>query len=152
MQGEHYGNAMTEIALALAMAFFSLMILTMVSMGAGQAVSEKKIEDIQDKMVGLMLAPPPDDTPTEVTERVRREDRLIVFYEGQYLDQNLKVVDPKILIQGIGTPGAGRLILALSPDASITDAMAARTGIPVGDLTLTTLDQSWLDRLAAGGQ
>ncbi|MEK9673064.1 MAG: hypothetical protein VW268_11270 [Rhodospirillaceae bacterium] len=35
MDGSHYGNAMTEIALVLAMAFFSLMVLTLVSMGAG---------------------------------------------------------------------------------------------------------------------
>ena len=31
------GNAMTEIALALAMGFFSILVLTMVSMGAGDA-------------------------------------------------------------------------------------------------------------------
>ena len=32
------GNAMTEVALALAMAFFSIMILTMVSMSSGNVV------------------------------------------------------------------------------------------------------------------
>ena len=33
--GTEPGSAMTEVALALAMAFFALMLLTMLSMGAG---------------------------------------------------------------------------------------------------------------------
>lgn len=35
-------SAMTEIALALAMGFFAIMVLTMVSMGAGQPESAEK--------------------------------------------------------------------------------------------------------------
>ena len=40
MSGNDGGNAMTEIALALAMAFFAIMILTMVSMSAGNSSSK----------------------------------------------------------------------------------------------------------------
>ncbi|MGB0672123.1 MAG: hypothetical protein ACPGNT_11560, partial [Rhodospirillales bacterium] len=35
-------SAMTEIALALAMGFFSLMVLTLISMGAGTSDSPKQ--------------------------------------------------------------------------------------------------------------
>ncbi len=36
------GNAMTEIALALAMGFFSLPVLTLVSMGAGHGAAQAR--------------------------------------------------------------------------------------------------------------
>ncbi|MBL6929462.1 MAG: hypothetical protein ISR44_09855 [Rhodospirillales bacterium] len=51
MEDTGYGNAMTEIALALAMAFFSIMVLTMISMGVG----EGKI----DPAVGAVMATRP---------------------------------------------------------------------------------------------
>ena len=53
----HYGNAMTEVALALAMAFFSIMILTMVSMRAapemakapGRQTHKGKVKRFEDR-------------------------------------------------------------------------------------------------------
>ena len=37
MRNAHQDSAMTEISLALAMAFFSIMVLTLISMGSGDA-------------------------------------------------------------------------------------------------------------------
>ena len=49
METTSSGNAMTEIALALAMAFFSIMVLTMISMGTtGENVPNS---------IGIILSP-----------------------------------------------------------------------------------------------
>ena len=44
MSETHYGNAMTEIALARAMSFFSIMALTMASTGAGRTQAPEDAE------------------------------------------------------------------------------------------------------------
>ena len=52
----HYGNAMTEVALALAMAFFSIMILAMVSMGAAHNKAASDDRQKADTSIAAKLA------------------------------------------------------------------------------------------------
>ena len=42
MGDTYYGNAMTEIALALSMAFFSIMILAIISMSTAEKIMAKE--------------------------------------------------------------------------------------------------------------
>ena len=53
-QGMHdgsQGNAMTKIALALAMGFFSILVLTMVSMGAGHGGALRRLAGERQRAV-----------------------------------------------------------------------------------------------------
>ena len=71
---------MTEIALALAMGFFSLMVLTLISMGTGQS-SEKKIEPLSFAMASA--------TTTQKNSADNSADQgkqiLIIFDGKQFL-------------------------------------------------------------------
>ena len=75
-------NAMTEVALALAMAFFAIFILTAVSMSApGTQASEQNIHKLD-------LQSSPSEEPT-----LNQENSFIVYHQGQYYDQNLSLID-----------------------------------------------------------
>lgn len=127
-----YGNAMTEIALALAMAFFAIMVLTMVSMGAP---AETVAKAAAPAPVKLTLAPPaPNAPPSDAAE----ETEIVVFWDGRFYDQDLK---PVTLAARRFT---GRVILALSPELSMAEALDARGRVPAADIVVSTLDSRWL--------
>ena len=133
------GNVMTEVALALAMAFFSLMVLTMVSMGTPQANPSQKTESAttQPKMKVAMASDAkqkPEKGPAKTT--------LIVFWKGAFLDRNLQELD--LTTQNY----KGRVILALPPDLPMAEALDARAKIKAGNLMVSALNDRWLDRLS----
>ena len=140
--GTQPDNAMTEIALALAMGFFSIMVLTMVSMGAGQVVSVSadalKAPSAQTEKINMVSAEP-DNKKTSAAPTERGD--VIVHYKGEFFDADLKVIDPSAF-----TP-SGNAVLALDPSLSMSDAMAARAQIRVPNLTVTTLTKNWITRL-----
>ncbi len=131
-----YGNAMTEIALALAMAFFAIMVLTMVSMGAPAT----KATETAGTPVKLTLAPPaPNRKSAEDTPAGK--DEIVVFWQGRFYDQDLKSLS--ISAQRY----TGRVILALSPALSMADALEARAQVKAANIVVSTLDERWLQTI-----
>ena len=138
MHSEYQSNAMTEIALALAMAFFSIMVLAMLSMGSGlQAESSAETRVAEGIHLGL-----PATGETETTEtRDVAADEVIVYWRGRFFDAALEPVAPADFA------GRGRLVLAIAPDLSISEAMAVRGQIAAADLEVTALDARWMQTL-----
>lgn len=134
MEDTGYGNAMTEIALALAMAFFSIMVLTMISMGVGPA-------DSPPSAAAAVVAPAKPETAPAAAIVPQGEDRVVVYYAGHYMNRDLAPVDPA------GLRGPGRVILALDPALPMSEALAARGRINVENLVVSVLDDRWLNRL-----
>lgn len=132
MEGTSSGNAMTEIALALAMAFFSIMVLTMISMG----VSENKAPSA----AGVMLAPAADDAKAAAV-KPQTDDVIVIYHKGRFYNQDLKRLDPS----SINT--SGRVLLALSPALPMSEAVSIRARINVSNLIVSTLDSRWLKTL-----
>ncbi len=137
-------NAMAEIAFALAMGFFSILVLTLVSLGSGLTVGPAgasaarlsvspaaPIESAGPALGGAVAAP------------VLQADNLVIYYAGQFFDAALRPVDPK---QQSARPG---LVLAFDPALALAETIRARAKIFAPDLTVTVLDQRWLDRLRA---
>jgi len=131
------GNAMTEIALALAMGFFSIMVLTMVSMGVDARDSARA--------PAAVLAPEKAKDGSSGSTEVTREDRVVVFHGGRFLDEQMNPVDPASLA------GAGRVVLAIDPTLPLAEAMAARLKVKSENLIVTTLDANWIAALGRGG-
>ena len=130
-------SAMTEIALALAMGFFSIMVLTMVSMGAGSSD-----EDPAEAVNSVALAPAQTEAGAESGQvRPVAEDVIIIYFQGRYLDQNLSPLALESL------PAEGRLILAVAPDLPMVEAMAVRARINRENLIVSTLDERWMKAL-----
>ena len=134
-------NPMTEIALALAMGFFSLMVLTLISMGTGQS-SEKKIEPLSFAMASA--------TTTQKNSADNSADQgkqiLIIFDGKQFLDAKLRPLNLEELNTNYANR-AGRLVLAMDPNLSIKEAMEARRLITVNNLVVSNLNEDWLDAL-----
>ena len=133
-------NALSEMALALAMAFFSIMVLTLVSMGGiakGDPVADVPASD------RLNIASPPLPSQGAAAERVRKVSRsaMLIFFQGRYLDADLKAVDPQTWRP------AEPAFLAVPPSQSLAGVMAAKARLGIPDITITTLDKRWLTRL-----
>lgn len=139
MGGSPYGNALTEVALALAMAFFSIMVLAMVSMGAGTARDTSRAAKVE--AVTAPLSPAIPTTEEKARDGGAKDDTVVIFWAGHFFDRDLNPFDP--------AAGAfpGRVILALSPDISVADAMNARGRLATQDLVVSTLDDKWLATL-----
>lgn len=135
MPAEYQSNAMTEIALALAMAFFSIMVLAMVSMGSAmQSESANELSLAE----GIALSLPASSVNSAAPARAVAAEDMIIHWQGRFYDGALHVVDPAVL------SASRRLVLAIGPDLSITEAMAVREKITAVNLEVTTLDARWL--------
>ena len=136
--GGDSGNAMTEIALALAMAFFAIMILTMVSMGAG---GQGKMTQVGSETTRLV---PSKSTAvkhgTTLTKQIAAE-RIVIFTHDQFYDGQLQPITPTAVAR-IDQP-----VLAVPPDLTLGQVLAAKRRLPVPDITVTTLDHRWSSTL-----
>ena len=138
MRDGSQNNAMAECALALAMAFFSIMVLTMVSMGAGIG-SDRTGPPLTGERISIRPS-----TPSEAPA-IRREaddtDNILIHYRGRFYDRTLAPLAPAAV------RSQGRTILAIDPALSLVEAIAVRQRIANPDLIVTTLDERWLDAL-----
>ena len=137
------GHAMTEIALALAMGFFCLMVLALVSTrtpggdGPAPGIRTAAVE---------ALATAPTGTAAEA---MRPSDHLVVFHGGRFLGADRRPVDPAII--EAPAPDGGRLVLAVDPALPMAEVLAARRRFAADELVVTPLDAAWLAALAGGG-
>ncbi len=129
------GNPMTEIALALAMGFFSIMVLTVISMGTAPQPKQS--------IAAAVLVP---SAPNHRSTKVESEDTIVVYHNGTYFDVNLKPIPPEEV-----NP-AGRLILAIDPSLPLGEAMIARSRFSNTELIVSTLNEAWLKALKDGVQ
>ena len=131
------GNAMTEVALALAMGFFSLLVLTMVSMGAGEFSSDTKLT--------IVLTPSASQDSSQGATSFDPDNLLVIYHRGRFLDASLEPLEPASI------DSTKRVILAFAPDIPVSEAMEARSRISAGDLLVSTLDEDWQAALGRVG-
>lgn len=132
-------NAMAEIALALAMGFFSIMVLTMVSMGSGLTPASSSGLDKK----GAELGRTPDRAAAQKDADTQKvdPDNLVIFFEGKYKNARLEPVSTASLAERSG------LVLALDPLLPMSEALKARERIAAPGVTVVALDDQWLARL-----
>ena len=133
---------MTEIALALAMGFFSLMVLTLISMGAGDAKATKTQT--------LNLATLAQSTSSSATD-IERDDLILIFDGKRFLDTAMNRINPKIVIAAMPDPNT-RVVLALDPTLSLEQALKARELVKAKNLVVSSLDKKWLKALSNKGR
>lgn len=128
-------GAMTEVALALAMGFFSIMVLTLVSMGGGRGAAPTY------EAIRLVQTAP--DGPAAV--QPTRDDVIVLFDGARFLDTDLQPLDPATL----AGDGARRIVLAVDPAARLADVAAARARIASANVVIANLDAGWRAAIAA---
>jgi hypothetical protein len=128
-------GAMTEVALALAMGFFSILVLTLVSMGGGTGDSRS--------YEAIHLVQTSSDRPASV---LPTSDDVIVIFDGErYFDTDLNPLDPAT----VTVDGERRIVLAVDPSVRLADVMAARARIAVSNLVIANLDSRWRSAIEA---
>ena len=109
MSNSSQENAMTEIALAMAMGFFSVMGLTAISMG----VPAPKTPENQSTSVSIaILAQNSASAGAGKASKLTKKDVLVVYDGKQYRDRSLNTLDFEKL------KNADRVVLAVTPNLS----------------------------------
>ncbi|MDE0713243.1 MAG: hypothetical protein OXI10_00005 [Gammaproteobacteria bacterium] len=134
-------NALVEISLALAMAFFALLVVALVSINVsptpqdirGMNHSRTTMKEL-DYMAAL----------AETRRNMELEPRFLLFHHGHWFDIKGVTVDPALL-----ATDERRLVVALAPDLTLADAREAQKAVHHLDPVpaLTTLTREWIERL-----
>lgn len=130
-----YGvDTLTEISLALAMAFFCVMVLTLLSLPnaeprAGAAAS------------GALLLPAAAPSSAVPALKPGPQDLVFLYAHGRFFDLDAKPATPPTRL------GDKRVILAVDPAAPLAEVMAARARFATDNLIVSSLDARWLSAL-----
>jgi len=136
-------NAMTEIALALAMGFFSIMIVAMVSLGAGTGRPDGAGPAKAERpSVARLVEAVPDSARGSAAEDADNS-RYVIYHDGQFLDREMAPVDPASVQRG----DAERVVLALPPDLPMQEVLAARQRFEAVDPVVAALTEDWMEAL-----
>lgn len=127
-------HAMTEIALALAMAFFCLLVLALVSIG-GLPV------DAEAAAAGGAVGPAsPRFTLSAPTDSVRApspREIVLIHRGGVFVTPAGARIEPQAL------PAGRPVVIALEAGAPLSEALAARGRLTGRAVTLTVLPPDW---------
>ncbi len=131
-------GAMTEVALALAMGFFSILVLTLVSIGGGSSDSPSY------EAIHLVQTAPESRATVFPTN-----DDVIVIFDGEgFLDTDLNPLDPAT----VPIDGERRIVLAIDPAVPLADVMVARARFAATNLVIANLDSRWRAAIEAAKQ
>lgn len=133
-------NAMAEIALALAMGFFSIMVLTMVSMGSGLVTQQVKTLQDDPIIIEKTSEETPEEQPSGQAQNVSPKE-LVIFHKGRFFDSALTPITAQEINQ------REKIILGVAPDLSMSKALQARHQISSKNITVVMLNESWLRAL-----
>ncbi len=125
-------NPLTEVALALSMAFFSLMVLMLFAITNTPNSSNQQAVEVQ--------------TSAEA-EAKKESPTYLIFYKGEYLNELLEPTNPA------EQDPAKPLLLAVTPELDISSMMNAMQKITHPHPEVIILSQKWQQALnKKGGQ
>jgi len=129
-------NPLAEVALALAMAFFSLMILMLFAMVNAPKADATDVGPATMEMAVESRDPPPDD----------EERHLVIFTDGGFFDENLNRLDPAAI------DPAQPVILAVSQQMPISRITGFQRRYPDLTIEIAELTPDWEERIAGMGR
>jgi hypothetical protein len=134
-------QAMTEVALGLSMAFFSLLILALFSIGLPEQMKKDQPSLASDEQLKLAS----NDTKTSTNKTSENKKQQFAFYfNGQFYDQQLNRLSSDNFDRfETNHP----LILAVQDSLPLLQIMALRKQINHPNLSITMLNQKWQTQL-----
>ena len=129
-------NPLAEVALALAMAFFSLMILMLFAMVNAPKADATDVGPATMEMAVESRDPPPDN----------EERHLVIFTDGGFFDENLNRLDPAAI------DPAQPVILAVSQQMPISRITGFQRRYPGLTIEIAELTPDWEERIAGMGR
>ena len=143
MDIEPQTNAMSEIALALSMAFFSIMVLTIVSMGPGSKELESLIKENSTQITesdDIRLNTNTAENSEHSKSKIAGRSSILIFHQGVFRDGDLKVTDPDRFIAN----AKGPVFLAVDPSLGLGEVIQIRQKFGGSEVTITALNDEWL--------
>ena len=128
-------NPLAEVALALAMAFFSLMILMLFAMVNAPKADATDVGPATMEMAVESRDPPPDN----------EERHLVIFTDGGFFDEDLNRLDPAAI------DPAQPVILAVSQQMPISRITGFQRRYPDLTIEIAELTPDWQERIAGMG-
>ena len=134
-------NALVEIALALAMAFFSIMVLAMVSMSVsgGHPTAENQANKENVAAINVWHSSPSNKTPSNAKGQTHiTPDEVIIYFKGKFYNASLKEVSEAHINR------ATIKYLAVNPSIPTAEAVNIRKRFLSNALVVTLLNDEWL--------
>lgn len=125
-------NAMTEVALALAMAFFTVLVLALVSMG---------VPHMSLKLPGTNTIAV---SASGGSRDVDADEVLVIYFESNFYNDQLKKLS--------NLPASNKLIVAIPGTVSLQGLMELQTQFADRQVAITALDPAWQARLESFGR
>ena len=129
-------NPLAEVALALAMAFFSLMILMLFAMVNAPKADATDVGPATMEMAVESRDPTPDN----------EERHLVIFTDGGFFDEDLNRLDPAAI------DPAQPVILAVSQQMPISRITGFQRRYPDLTIEIAELTPDWEERIAGMGR
>ena len=130
MNSDYSHNPLTEVALALSMAFFAIMVLTIF------ALSQKQFKSIESDKISM-------NSKSSVDKDKKDKKRTLVFYHNKnFYDQNLKIW--RLENQD---KHADRYTLAVPTKMSVKELFEIKKIFQGLDLQVTEQNQQWNEAL-----
>ena len=130
MNSDYSHNPLTEVALALSMAFFALMVLTIF------ALSQKQFKSIESDKISI-------NSKSSIIKDKKEKKRILVFYHNKnFYDQNLKIW--RLENQGKQTD---RYTLAVPKEMSVKELFEIKKIFQGLDLQVAEQNQQWNNAL-----
>ena len=130
MNSDYSHNPLTEVALALSMAFFAIMVLTIF------ALSQKQFKSIESDKISI-------NSKSSINKDKKDKKRILVFYHNKnFYDQNLKIW--RLKNQGKQTD---RYTLAVPKEMSVKELFEIKKIFQGLDLQVAEQNQQWNDAL-----
>jgi hypothetical protein len=134
-------QAMTEVALGLSMAFFSLLILALFSIGLPEKT--QKNQPSLGNEEHIKLAGNSGKTSTNKTSKNKKQ-QYAFYFNGEFYDQQLH----RLNINNFSRFDTQQpLILAVQDSLPLIQIMAVRKQINHPNLSITMLNQKWQTQL-----
>ena len=129
-------QAMTEVALALSMAFFSLLVLALISVGVPEPATayshqQENIPINESEELGLQASMLSADS-AKITQ-------YVFYFNQEFYDQHLSLID----IQALNKQS--KVVLAMPKDTDVNQALVLQNRLAEFDLVLTVMDNEWQD-------
>ena len=130
MNSDYSHNPLTEVALALSMAFFAIMVLTIF------ALSQKQFKSAEGDKISI-------SSKSSIDKDKKDKKRTLVFYHNKnFYDQNLKVWR----LENQDKP-ADRYTLAVPTKMSVKELFEIKKIFQGLDLQVTEQNQQWNEAL-----
>ena len=130
MNSDYSHNPLTEVALALSMAFFAIMVLTIF------ALSQKQFKSIESDKISI-------NSKSSINKDKKDKKRILLFYHNKnFYDHNLKIW--RLENQGKQTD---KYTLAVPKEMSVKELFEIKKIFQGLDLQVAEQNQQWNDAL-----